>query len=606
MRALRILALTSCITLALTVGCKQETAQTAPPDTPAAATTSNDEAAFQTAVGAFIDGAFQHNPVFGANAGKHEFDGKLPDYSPEGLKATADWLHAQRIAFAAFSDDKLDDKGRFQRDYVLATIDGQLFWLEDSGFPYNNPGFYTGDLSPSMYLTRPYAPLPERMAAFVKYQEALPKAIEQIKANFKLPLPASYIDLGVNSFGGYASFFKSDVPAIFAEIKDEALQARFKASNDAAIKATQDMADWLKAQAPHATQDFALGADKFATMLHATERVDIPLDQLKTAADADLARNLASLKTACAGYAAGKSLSQCVDKVNADKPEGGAVEGARKQLDSLRQFLVDKDLVTIPGTEQAKVEEAPPFNRWNFAYIEIPGPYETGLPSVYYIAPPDPTWSKAEQAAYVPGKSVLLFTSAHEVWPGHFLQFLHSNRADWKFGQLFVGYAFAEGWAHYTEEMMFDAGLDGATPETHIGQLSEALLRDVRFVSAIGLHTGGMTIAQSEQMFKDKALQDPGNARQQAARGTYDPAYLNYTMGKLMIMQLRQDWTAAHPGGNALKAFHDQFLSYGGPPIPLVRAQMLGNKPEAKLWTAPAAAPASATANPTEAAAAPK
>ena len=124
---------------------------------------------------------------------------------------------------------------------------------------------------------------------------------------------------------------------------------------------------------------------------------------------------------------------------------------------------------------------------------------------------------------------------------------------DWKFGQLFVGYAFAEGWAHYTEEMMFDAGLDGATPEVHIGQLSEALLRDVRFLSAIGLHTGGMTVAQSEQMFRDKAFQDPGNARQQAARGTYDPAYLNYTLGKLMIMQLREDWTATHGGRERLE-----------------------------------------------------
>ncbi|MDQ6648054.1 MAG: DUF885 domain-containing protein, partial [Pseudomonadota bacterium] len=135
------------------------------------------------------------------------------------------------------------------------------------------------------------------------------------------------------------------------------------------------------------------------------------------------------------------------------------------------------------------------------------------------------------------------------------------------------------------EEMMFDAGVDGGTPEVHIGQLTNALLRDVRYLSAIGLHTGGMTIAQSEQMFRDKAFQDPGNARQQAARGTYDPAYLNYTLGKLMIMQLRQDWIAAHPGSNALKAFHDQFLSYGGPPIPLVRQQMLGGKVEAKLWT---------------------
>ncbi|MCJ0825050.1 DUF885 domain-containing protein [Luteimonas sp. 50] len=594
----RVAAVSALVAVALLAGCRRDAAPAPSTQAPAPAVASQD-AAFASAVDAFIDGAFQHYPTFAANAGRHEFDGKLPDYSPAGLKATGDWLHAQRDRFAGFTDAQLDDRRRFQRDYVLAVIDGNLFWLEDSGFPYNNPGFYTGDLSPSMYLTRPYAPLPQRMAAFVAYQEALPKAIDQVRANFKLPLPASYIDLGVNSFAGYASFFRSDVPAIFAEVKDDALQARFKASNAAAIQATQGMADWLAAQQPQATQDFALGAEKFSKMLRATERVDIPLDRLKAAGEADLQRNLDALKAACDQYAAGKPLKDCVAKQAADKPEGGAVEGARAQLDSLRQFIVDKDLATIPGREQAKVEEAPPFNRWNFAYIEIPGPYEKNLPSVYYIAPPDPKWPKAERDAYVPGKADLLFVSAHEVWPGHFLQFLHSNRSDWKFGQLFVGYAFAEGWAHYTEEMMFDAGVGGGTPETHIGQLANALLRDVRYLSAIGLHTGGMSMAQSEKMFLEQAFQNPGSARQQAARGTYDPAYLNYTLGKLMIMQLREDWTAQHGGRTGWKAFHDQFLGYGGPPIPLVRAQMLGGSAEARLWTAPATAVAAPASTPT-------
>ena len=210
--------------------------------------------------------------------------------------------------------------------------------------------------------------------------------------------------------------------------------------------------------------------------------------------------------------------------------------------------------------------------------IDIPGPYERNLPSVYYISPPDPSWSPAERAAYVPGQADLLFTSVHEVWPGHFLNFLHANRAESRFGQVFVGYAFAEGWAHYTEEMMWEAGLGAGDPETHIGQLSNALLRDVRFLSAIGLHTRGMTVAESERMFREQAFQDPGSARQQALRGTYDPAYLNYTLGKLMIRKLRDDWTATRGGRSAWRQFHDEFLSYGGPPIPLVRRAMLGEK----------------------------
>jgi Bacterial protein of unknown function (DUF885) len=558
--------------------------------TPPVSITAGEDVAFESAVNDFIEGVFRYSPNFGARAGRHEFDGKLPDFSSAGLNARAAWLHAERDHFAAFRDNELDAKTRFRRDYVLAVIDARLFWLEESGFPYRNPDFYVGALSPSMYLTRPYAPLPQRMAAFVMYEEALPTAIGQIEANLEPPLPASYVQLGIKTFAGYAEFFDKEVPALFADVADAALQARFKRSNAGAVRATSTMANWFRGQQTQATQDFALGADKFARMLYATDRVEMPLERLEAAGEADLERNLVALRAACDRYAPGKTLPDCVGQMAADKPEGGAVEGARRELGGLRQFVVDADLVTIPGTEEAKVAEAPPFRRSNFAYIEIPGPYEKNLPSVYYIAPPDPTWPQTERAAYVPGKAALLFTSVHEVWPGHFLQFLHAHRSSWEFGQLFVGNAFSEGWAHYTEEMTYDAGVDGATPETHIGQLNGALLRDVRFLSAIGLHTGTMSTADSEQMFRDKAFQDAGNARQQAARGTFDPAYLNYTLGKLMIMQLREDWTASRGGRSAWKRFHDEFLSYGGPPIPLVRAQMLGGRPEVKLWS-PAAAP---------------
>ena len=251
---------------------------------------------------------------------------------------------------------------------------------------------------------------------------------------------------------------------------------------------------------------------------------------------------------------------------------------ARKQLTDLKAFMTEKKIATIPGTEEALVAEAPAYRRWNFAYINIPGPYEKGLPSTYYIAPPDPSWSAAERDAYIPGQANLLFTSVHEVWPGHFLQFLHANRSKSKFAQVFVGYAFAEGWAHYVEEMMWEAGLGNGDPETHIGQLLNAMLRNVRYLSAVGMHTGTMTVEDSERLFREQGFQDAATARQQAARGTFDPAYLNYTMGKLMIKKLREDWTASRGGKQAWLNFHDEFLKYGGPPIPLVREAMLGEQ----------------------------
>jgi uncharacterized protein (DUF885 family) len=270
--------------------------------------------------------------------------------------------------------------------------------------------------------------------------------------------------------------------------------------------------------------------------------------------------------------------------MSASKPEGSPVETARAQLDGLRQYIADRGLVSIPGEERALVDEAPSYQRWNFAYIDIAGPYDKGMPSTYYIAPADPSWTKAEQDAYIPGKADLLFTSVHEVWPGHFLQFLHSNRSSFEFGQVFVGYAFAEGWAHYGEEMMWDAGLGDGSPEIHIGQLSNALLRNVRFLCAIGMHTKGMTVDQCATMFRDEGHQDSGTAKQQAARGSFDPAYLNYTLGKLMIRKLREDWTATHGGREGWRAFHDQFLSYGGPPIPLVRREMMGSATPESLF----------------------
>ncbi|MGH3754783.1 MAG: DUF885 domain-containing protein [Pseudonocardiaceae bacterium] len=525
----------------------------------------------------FEDGYFARNPPFAVQQGRHEYDGRLPDWSAVGLRAAVQWLHAQRTQADTFDQNALSAEQRFERQYLLSRIDTDLFWLEKAEQPFTNPAFYLdGGLDPSVYLTRPYAPADTRIKAFIGYARAVPAAAAQIRENLRTPLPKSFIQHGINGFGGFPDFYRRDVPKIFAEVRDPALQAELASTIEPAARAMQDLADWLTSGVAQATENFALGPAKVAEMLRMTERVTTPLAELESVGRADLARNLAALTQACTEYLPGAAIEACVARVEADKPSGGAVDGARAQLGMLRQFVVDHDLVSIPGTEQALVAAAPPYRRSNSAYIDIPGPYDKGMPSVYYIAPPDPSWSQADQDAYVPGTSMLLFTSAHEVWPGHFLQFLHSNRSPFEFGRLFVGYSYAEGWAHYTEEMMWEAGLGNGAPEVHIGQLSAALLRNVRFLCAIGMHTQGMSMASCETMFREQAYQDPGNARQQAARGTYDPAYLNYTMGKLMIRKLRADWAANHGGRAAWRTFHDRFLSYGGPPIPLVREQMLG------------------------------
>lgn len=554
------------------------------PKASAAAEAPTASAEFVAFRDAYIEAKFKADPPDAVDAGRHEFDGQIPDFSAAGLAAEKQRLADAKTAALAFDPAQLTPSERFERDYLIARIDNEQFWLNTAERPWRDPTYYLSKLSPSTYLTREYAPLPERMRAFVKYQKAVPGALEQMRANLRLPLPKTFVERAVAGFDGYATFFEDDVPAVFAQVDDAALQAEFKASNAAAVAAMRETAKFFVAQRTAATDDYALGAERFAQMLAATEGVTTSLEELERIGRADLARNRAALDKACAEYAPGKSIVQCFAKMNADKPEGGPVAGARAQLGDLRQFVLDHKIVSVPSEEQALVAEAPPYNRANSAYIEIPGPYEKSLPAVYYIAPPDPSWSKADQLAYIPGKSDLLFTSVHEVWPGHFLNFLHANQSESMLGRLYVGYAFAEGWAHYTEEMMWDEGLGAGNPEVRIGQLSNALLRNVRYVCAIGLHTGRMTVEECERMFREEAFQDPGNARQQAARGTYDPAYLNYTLGKLMIMKLRDDWAASRGGKAAWGQFHDEFLSYGGPPIPLVRKAMLGKDDDGALF----------------------
>ncbi len=531
----------------------------------------------------FIADYFKANPFFAVQAGRHEFDGQMPDLSAAGIAREVARLHQVRAAAEALPAAALTPAERFERDHVYSIIDADLFWLERARSPFTNPAWYVDQLDPDVYLNRAYAPLEKRLQAFIAYARSIPQIAADVRANLRTPLPASFIDRGVAGFDGYASFFRDDVAPMFADVADPLIQAQLAQADEAAARAMDSLKSWLEGQRAHATADFAMGEPLFLEMLKATEGVEVPVARLLEIGRADLDRNTQLLRRTCAQYLPHGSLPACVQKMAAHKPQGGAVQGARAQLAQLRQFIIDHHVVAIPSDEVCQVAEAPPYNRANGAYINTPGPYDKGVVYTFYIASPDPSWTARERAAYIPGRADLLYTSVHEVWPGHFLQFLHSNRNPSKIAALWVGYTYAEGWAHYGEEMMWDEGLGHGDPEQHVGQLVEALLRDVRYLSAIGMHTRGMSIAESERMFREQAFYDPGNARQQAARGTYDPEYLKYTLGKLMILKLRADWVARQPAaaGQADPRrywydFHNAFLSYGGPPIPLVRKAMLG------------------------------
>jgi len=334
-------------------------------------------------VGQFLDSQFAAQPDSAVWEGRHEFDGKLPDWSAAGLKRESQRLKSQREQALAFAEDQLDARRRFERDYLLAQLDKARYWLEVSEEPYTNPKFYGDALDPDVYVSREYAPLETRIKSFTQYASNVPQALQQAKGNLRLPMARTRIKIGRRMIGGLAEFYARDVAAVFAPVKDEQLQRQFRLANEAAIRAVREFDEWLSAEEPAATDDFRLGPARFTQMLKMTEGVEIQPDEIEAIGRRDLERNQRALKQACEQFAPGKSVRECMVLATAHKPKNpDPVLAATDQLGMLRKFVLDNDIMTIPGKEVAEVRKAPAYQAWNFAYINIPGAYEKGLPSI--------------------------------------------------------------------------------------------------------------------------------------------------------------------------------------------------------------------------------
>ena len=534
-----------------------------------------------------LDEYLAARPNAAVEVGLHAYDGKLPDFTAEGLQAQVSMAATTIETLEAFDPESLDDVQQAERAALLTTLEEVRFRIEVLKEPEQNPMFYVGILDLTPYVSRDYAPLEQRAKAIIAFAEAVPAHLTAAKANLQSALPRTFIETALIQARGTASFARTDVPAAMKDLPEGPVADRMAKALESMATALDGYAGYLEEAQGRATDDFALGPEVFARMLQTTQGIDVELGQLETVIRADLERNLAAMNEAAAALSPKKSTRAVIDKVHKDKPKPGKVIAeATEQSVRMKAFLQEKDLVTIPSDDEAQVVETPPFMRWNAAFLSSAGVFETKpLPSFYYISPPDPSWPKAKQRAYVPDRADLLFITIHEVWPGHFLHSLHLKRGDSRVLKALWNYTTGEGWAHYTEEMMWDAGFSD-DPAIHIGQLQNALLRNVRSLCAIGLHTQGMSVEQCRQMFVDQAFQSEGNAEQEARRGTFDPMYLAYTTGKLVIKKMRADLEAkAKADGTAFdaKAFHDRLLSYGAAPLAAIRAGLVPGDPGSLL-----------------------
>jgi uncharacterized protein (DUF885 family) len=519
---------------------------------------------------------YRLNPDDAVGLGVHEYDGMLPDRSPKAIADIVAQLERDKAALLAAKD--LAPVQQLERDVLVQRLRRELFDIVERDVFRTNPMAYSGAINLDAYIIRDYAPAHVRAAGVVKLCNGLPAYLAQARANIKLPIPRTWIDTALLQTKGYMDFADKDVRQEFTKVDVPlANQRDIDPALDMCKTALAEHAKWLEQQQPNGTNAYALGEAKFLAMLRESQGIEMDLKTLQAIAEEDLRRNLAAIEEAAHAIDPKRPVADVVAEQAKDKPTD-IIAFATKQTEELRAFILAHDIVSIPSDDLALVKETPPFARWNSASLDRPGPLEPkSLPSYYYISPPDPKWPVAEQQAYIIPRNDLLFTTIHEVWPGHFLQGLHVRKHDSRVLKSYCTYTNSEGWAHYTEEMMFDAGAGGQTPQARIGMLKEALLRNVRFVAALGLHTGGMTVDDAQKLFATKGFVDAGNARQQAVRGTFDPMYLSYTLGKLTIRTLRTDWMKANPG-KSLREFHDAFLSYGCAPLPVIRRAMLSEK----------------------------
>src|SRR5262245_36791826 len=333
---------------ALLLGCRSEPE---PPGTVAAPPPAQ-TAAWDAFRDAFIDGYFELNPAYAVSQGRHEFDGRIGDWSGASFARQVEFLRRAIADAEAFDAAQLSDAQKFERDYLADVARNKLFWLADADQPHKNLTWYFDNgLDPNVYIARPYADAPTRLRALIAYMRAVPTAVAQIRDNLETPMPLSFVEFGIAGFNGFAEYYRGDATAAFAAVDDAALKAELAAAVEPAAAAMTEAAAWLESQRPTATQDFALGAERFPRMLEQTEDVALPLDRLEALGRADLERNQKALAAACATFAPRATLGECMQRMDGTKSPLGPVDEARAQLPMLKQFIIDRDIVSVPGTE---------------------------------------------------------------------------------------------------------------------------------------------------------------------------------------------------------------------------------------------------------------
>ncbi len=565
----------------------------------------------------YIRGYLAARPLLGTSLGLHEYDGKISDYSRLALDAELSRLRRFDDRLRKFDLEKLGARQSIDLRILQAGIRAELFQRQDLAVFERNPMSYARAADLNVYIKRNFAPLEDRARSVIAIESQVPNIVIAAKTNLAPVLPKPYVELAIKTARGSADFLRQNLMAAFEDVRDDRIEAELEDANRKAAGALNEYANWLERdRLPKASPNFAIGEEKLRRMLADTELVDLPPDKVLEIGLAKLKEEQDKFTEAARQIDPNKSPGEVFKDVQKEHPTPeNLLHDVSRDLEEVRKFVVSHKLVTIPSDVRAQVKETPQYRRaTSFASMDTPGPFEKRAPEAYfYVTPVENDWPEAQKEEWLTAFNYYTsdLVSIHEAYPGHYVQFLHLNASSaTKVEKIFGSYAFIEGWAHYCEQMMIEDGYGSqppaapgpaphsgkkATPSPtptpmspeeiqkraakyRLAQADEALLRFCRLCVAIKMHTQNMSVDDATKFFRDNCYYEEKPARAEAMRGTFDPGYLNYSLGKLQIQKLLTDYKAQQGNEFSLQKFHNELLNHGMPPIRLLREILLKDK----------------------------
>jgi uncharacterized protein (DUF885 family) len=567
------------VTLLILLGCSRQPEQ---PETSPMASFVDD----------YFNVFFEWNPSSGTEVGLHQYDSKFEDFSAAAFQRRIQQLKEFEMRINVMDRSRMSADESIDADLIAGQIRADLLDLETLQVWRQNAMMYVSLPGSSIdsLIKRNFAPPAERLRSVIARLKGIPAMMEAMRQNIDNP-PREFSDLALRIADGSVGFFKTTIAqwGKSAAANDPALLQDFDGALAAATQSLAGATTWLeKTLLPKSTGKYAIGVENFAKKLAYEEWVDTPLDQLLFIGEATLERDYKAFLETARQIDSSKSAAAVMQDLSNDHPtETSLIPDAKETVEGLIQFIRERKIVTIASEVRPTITETPPYARaGTFASMDTPGPYETNATEAfYYVTPTEDEWDAKHKEEHLRlfNAPVMDVITIHEAYPGHYIQFLNAKQFPTKARKLIACGTNAEGWAHYAEQMMIEEGFGNGDPKLRLAQLQEALLRDARYVVGIKLHTAGWTVEQGAKFFEEKAFQEPANAYEEARRGAYNPTYLYYTLGKLQIYKLREDYRKARGGSYSLQAFHDEFVRQGSIPIKAIRRILLPGNNEPTL-----------------------